>query len=388
MGDGIDNGAGACSDRGAGAAGRSAGSLPQSGDPRLPSPTRGPPPRAGTDRKTPAVPDEDPTRTLSTARLTLRPFVPDDAPEVARLVDDPRVADVLVELPRPYGVDDATAWIETHEPARRRDARYAFAACLPDGTLVGTVALRRSAPGSGRGELGYWTGPEHWGRGYASEAARAVVALGFDVLGFDRIEARHLARNPASGRVLEKAGLTREAVLAGYRSDPRTGALEDVVQWAALADAGRRVVAASPDAAAGGGGVRLATVALLVADYDAARDWFVGRLGFRTVEDVPLEELGKDGAPKRWIVVAPPAGGTRLLLARASSAEERAALGRQGGGRVWAFLETDDFARDHARFAGAGVAFDEAPRREPYGTVAVFRDVSGNPWDLIEPAGG
>ena len=385
VGDGIDNGAGACSDRGAGAAGRSAGSLPQSGDRRLPSSDARPAFRGPAPTGRSAVPAEDPTRTLATERLTLRPFAPEDAPEVARLVDDPRITDVLFELPRPYGVDDATAWIESHEPARLRDASYAFAVCRTDGTLVGSVALRRSAPGSGRGELGYWTGPEHWGRGHASEAARAVVALGFDALGFDRIEARHLARNPASGRVLDKAGLTREAVLAGYLSDPRTGALEDMVQWAALADPGRRIVPAGPDGLVG---ARLGTVALLVSDYDVARDWFVERLGFRITEDTVLDETSEDGAPKRWVVVAPPAGGTRLLLARASSAEQRAALGRQGGGRVWAFLETDDFDRDHARFVAAGVAFDEAPRREPYGTVAVFRDVSGNPWDLIEPAQG
>ena len=111
------------------------------------------------------MPADDPTRTLSTERLTLRPFAMDDAPEIARLLDDPRVADVLVELPRPYGVDDARAWIESHEPARRRDACHAFATCLRDGTLVGAIELRRSvprdAPGYGRGELGYWTGPEH-----------------------------------------------------------------------------------------------------------------------------------------------------------------------------------------------------------------------------------
>jgi len=78
-------------------------------------------------------------------------------------------------------------------------------------------------------------------------------------------------------------------------------------------------------------------------------------------------------------------GGPRPLLARASSVEERAAVGRQGGGRVWLFLETDDLARDHARFSTAGVHFDEMPRHEPFGNVAVFRDVCGNPWDLIEP---
>jgi len=127
-------------------------------------------------------------------------------------------------------------------------------------------------------------------------------------------------------------------------------------------------------------GARLATVALLVPDYDAGIAFFAGRLGFRLVEDTGL------GDGKRWVRLAPPGGGAALLLARAVTEEQRAAIGRQGGGRVWLFLETDDFARDHAAFAAAGVAFEEAPRREPYGTVAVFRDPFGNRWDLIEPA--
>ena len=134
------------------------------------------------------------------------------------------------------------------------------------------------------------------------------------------------------------------------------------------------------------GGPRVATVTLLVEDYDAARDWFVERLGFAVVSDAALAQDNKDGAPKRWLVVEAPGGGCRLLLARASSAAERAAVGRQTGGRVFGFLETDDFARDHAAFRAAGVEFAEAPRHEPYGTVAVFVDVAGNRWDLIEPA--
>lgn len=330
------------------------------------------------------MPDERPPRTLRTERLTLRPFVADDAREVARLLDDPRVMDKLFELPRPYGIDDASRWIDSHGPARACDERYTFAVCPHGGTSpVGAVALRRSAPDSGRGELGYWTGPEHWRRGYASEAAAAVVAFGFAALGLDRVEARHLVRNPASGRVLEKAGLTREATLAGYLRDPHTGTLEDMIQWAVLADGARWIVPARSDT-----GARIATIALLVHDHDAARDWFVERLGFRVVEDTLLGEADGNGAPKRWVVVAPPGDGTRLLLARASTERERAAIGRQGGGRVWGFLETDDFARDHARFTEAGVEFLETPRREPYGTVAVFRDVCGNPWDLIEPRRG
>ncbi len=320
--------------------------------------------------------DERPPRTLTTERLALRPFETADAAEVARLADDARISDTLFELPRPYGLGDALEWIGSHESDRANDRRYTFAVCLRGpGTLVGSIALTLAGPDAARAELGYWTGGEHWGRGYASEAATAVLAFGFDALGLQRIEARHLVRNPASGRVMRNAGMLREALLRAYLRDPRTGRVEDMEQWAVV----RTDAVARPAA-------RVATVAVLVHDYDAARDWFVNALGFRLVQDVPLAEPNADGAAKRWLVVEPPGGGSRLLLARASSHEQRSTVGRQGGGRVWLFLETGDFARDRARMVAAGVHFDEPPRRETYGTVAVFRDLCGNPWDLIEPA--
>ncbi|WP_019998133.1 VOC family protein [Aureimonas ureilytica] len=124
----------------------------------------------------------------------------------------------------------------------------------------------------------------------------------------------------------------------------------------------------------------LALTALLVRDYDEARRFFEGALGFECVED---RELSPD---KRWVVVRPkgsPAGG--LLLARAADARQRAQVGDQAGGRVFLFPHTDDFPRDHAAFQAKGVVFEEAPRREPYGFVAVFRDLYGNRWDLIGP---
>jgi catechol 2,3-dioxygenase-like lactoylglutathione lyase family enzyme len=122
----------------------------------------------------------------------------------------------------------------------------------------------------------------------------------------------------------------------------------------------------------------LGAVTLLVRDYDEAIAWFTGRLGFELVEDTKL-------APgKRWVVVAPPGGQTRLLLAQPGNVEQSRAIGQQGGGRVWLFLHTDDFVRDHAAFTARGVTFLEEPRYESYGTVAVFQDISGNRWDLIE----
>lgn len=122
----------------------------------------------------------------------------------------------------------------------------------------------------------------------------------------------------------------------------------------------------------------IATFALLVRDYDEAIAFYVGRLGFTLAED---SEMGE----KRWVVVAPPGGGARLLLARADGPRQQARIGDQAGGRVLLFLETDDFARDHTAYVAAGVRFREPPRHEPYGTVAVFEDLYGNRWDLIEP---
>lgn len=125
--------------------------------------------------------------------------------------------------------------------------------------------------------------------------------------------------------------------------------------------------------------MHLAHLTYLVRDYDEAIAWLVRCLGFVVREDTAL------GDGKRWVLVGPPQGGTSLLLGRAASAEQEAAVGRQGGGRVFLFLHVDDFAREHARMTAEGVRFVEAPRREAYGTVAVFEDFLGNRWDLIQP---
>lgn len=127
---------------------------------------------------------------------------------------------------------------------------------------------------------------------------------------------------------------------------------------------------------------RVAAVTLVVPDYDAACVFYVGTLGFSLLEDTDL------GDGKRWLLVAPPGSpnGTAILLAKAVTDAQRAAIGNQTGGRVGFFLQTDDFARDHAAMSAAGVVFEEAPRHEPYGIVAVWRDPFGNRWDLLQPA--
>jgi catechol 2,3-dioxygenase-like lactoylglutathione lyase family enzyme len=124
-------------------------------------------------------------------------------------------------------------------------------------------------------------------------------------------------------------------------------------------------------------------VAVVVHDYDKALAFYTEALGFELREDTD------QGGGKRWVVVAPPGSTeTAILLAKADGPRQQDRVGDQTGGRVGLFLTTDDFARDHARMRQAGVEFEEEPRHEPYGTVAVFRDLYGNRWDMIEPVTG
>ena len=123
----------------------------------------------------------------------------------------------------------------------------------------------------------------------------------------------------------------------------------------------------------------LATITFLVHEYEAAITWFTDALGFVLVEDTDM------GDGKRWVLVSSHDGGVRLLLAKAVGQMQIDAVGNAAGGRVGFFLNTKKFAHDHARMIAAGVKFNEPPRHEPYGTVAVFCDLYGNLWDLIEP---
>ena len=129
----------------------------------------------------------------------------------------------------------------------------------------------------------------------------------------------------------------------------------------------------------------IGALTLLVADYDRAIRFFTEGLGFVLLEDTRLDKPGKPG--KRWVRVAPKgAPGSALLLAQAANAQQQAAIGQQGGGRVFLFLETDDFWGDYQRMQAYGVHFCEQPRSEPYGMVVVFEDIRGNRWDLLQRA--
>ena len=127
-------------------------------------------------------------------------------------------------------------------------------------------------------------------------------------------------------------------------------------------------------------GPRLGAVALIIPNYDSAISFFTA-IGFDLTADI-------DQGHKRWVTVQPAGGGAALVLAQPSGAAQSAAIGAQGAGRVWLFLHTDDFTRDAARITAAGGMFEESPRYEPYGRVAVWRDPWGNRWDLIAPQSG
>ena len=124
--------------------------------------------------------------------------------------------------------------------------------------------------------------------------------------------------------------------------------------------------------------MHLSALTLIIPNYDEAIAYYTGTLGFTLQDDI-------DQGHKRWVRVSPsPTAQTGIILAEPSTPAQRQAIGTQGAGRVWLFLETQDFAADHARLLAKGVHFEEKPRQEPYGTVAIFQDRFGNRWDLIQ----
>ena len=171
--------------------------------------------------------------TLRTARLVLRPFALSDADEVQRLAGDERIAATTLNVPHPYEDGMAEAWISTHQPQFDAGKLRNFAITLADsGELVGAIGLAID-PDTQIGELGYWVGVPHWGKGYCTEAARAVVQHGFSV-GLQRIHAHYMASNLASGRVMEKVGMTREGKLRQHVV--KRGVRHDIVWFGMLAD--------------------------------------------------------------------------------------------------------------------------------------------------------
>ena len=158
-----------------------------------------------------ATPDPKSWPRLTTDRLVLRPFSLADARDVQRLAGDWEVA-ATTQVPHPYEDGMAEEWIGGHEAAFQKGSEVVLAITLRSGGLVGAIGLSINGKHR-RGELGYWIGKLFWNHGYCTEAVRAVVRYGFEELGLNRIEARHMTKNPASGRVMAKAGMKLEGVL-------------------------------------------------------------------------------------------------------------------------------------------------------------------------------
>jgi RimJ/RimL family protein N-acetyltransferase len=188
------------------------------------------------------------TPRLYTPRLCLRPLALEDASRVEQLAGDVRVAGMTASIPHPYPAGAAATWIRTLGPLAAEGRSFAFAVTLTGtrtpgregdpgdtGHLVGVVGLVMDGdPEQQRGELGYWIGTPYWNKGFATEAARAVVDFGFARRHLHRLAAGHFAVNPASGRVMEKLGMTREGVLRSHLC--RFGEFHDVVCYALLRD--------------------------------------------------------------------------------------------------------------------------------------------------------
>jgi RimJ/RimL family protein N-acetyltransferase len=172
--------------------------------------------------------------TLTTDRLILRPYTTADAPCVAALMADPDISQNTLHIPYPYETSMAEAWIDTHAGQYATRTGVTFAITLKeDDTLIGAMGLGIDRDND-NAELGYWIGKEYWNRGYASEAAAAVVQFGFEVLKLHRIYARYFTRNPASGRVMAKVGMHFEGTLRGHIL--KSGMFEDIGIYGLLHD--------------------------------------------------------------------------------------------------------------------------------------------------------
>jgi [ribosomal protein S5]-alanine N-acetyltransferase len=170
---------------------------------------------------------------LETERLLLRPLAPEDAPVIARLAGRREIADTTISIPHPYSEEQAREWIAKAAKAFTEGEEAAFGVVLKsDRKLIGGAGLRDIDAAHSQAEMGCWIAVESWGRGYATEVSRAMLRFGFEELGLNRIYAHHMVRNPASGRVLARAGMKREGLLR--QCVRKWGVFEDVVLLAML----------------------------------------------------------------------------------------------------------------------------------------------------------
>lgn len=169
---------------------------------------------------------------LETERIVLRPYTLADAPSVQRMCGDQAIAATTLAIPHPYPDGAAEQWISTHAESFRQGTEVTLAITLkPDGPVIGSVGLSVNKDNQ-RGELGYMVAREYWNRGCCTEAVRAVMGYGFSVLGLSRIQAMHFPRNPASGRVMQKLGMTGEGLLRRYVCN--RGVFEDLLMYSIL----------------------------------------------------------------------------------------------------------------------------------------------------------
>jgi RimJ/RimL family protein N-acetyltransferase len=172
---------------------------------------------------------------LRTERLFLRPFTVADAPVVQQLAGDRDIASPTLNIPHPYEDGVAEGWISTHQQQLEAGKSVTFAIVLrKDGALIGSISLMEIDRQYEHAELGYWIGKPYWNSGYCTEAAEAILHYGFAVLDLNRIHAYHFGRNPASGRVMEKIGMTREGCRRQHVK--KWGAFEDLEMYAILKD--------------------------------------------------------------------------------------------------------------------------------------------------------
>lgn len=172
--------------------------------------------------------------TLVTNRLVLRPFTLDDAPLVQKFAGDIDIARMTANIPHPYEKGLAEEWISTHQESFEKGNDLTLAVTLDEGeTLIGAISLHSNKIHQ-YAELGYWIGKPYWNQGYCTEAAKEIVRYGFNIMNLNRIQARHMTKNPASGRVMEKIGMKKEGILR--QSLLRFGEFNDYAIWSILRD--------------------------------------------------------------------------------------------------------------------------------------------------------
>lgn len=301
-----------------------------------------------------------------TMQLEIREARPDDGEAVVRILNPIIAAGVYTVFDTPFTPDAEREYIRNLVPR----GIFLVAVSQPDNEVVGFQTMEPFASYTHAfdhvGVLGTYVDLNRRRQGIATRLFQATFAAAFRQ-GYEKIFTFVRADNPAALQTYLSQGFR---IVGRAHGQARLGSryVDEVII--------EKVLAGSD----GGPKQAIAHVAVVVRDYDEAIEFYTGKLGFTLVEDTCQPEQDK-----RWVVVAPPGSdGTTVLLARASTAGQEARIGNQTGGRVFLFLSTDNFSRDYDRMSSLGIKFVRPPKVEAYGTVAVFEDLYGNLWDLVE----